>query len=127
MKVTAIRSRQDHRAALKAIDRLLAKGDGISEAQDRVLEALSVLVADYEDRHFPIEDMDPVEYLHHHMENTGRKQADLAAILESRSLASEIVNRRRAMSLEVMRRISAAWNVPIALLTPSYEIERRTA
>lgn len=124
MHITAIRTQKDYRAA---IDRLLAKGKRISAAEDRDLEALSLLVADYEDRHFPVEEMDPVEYLAHHMENTGRTQADLAALLNSRSLASEIMNRRRAMSLEVMRRISSGWHIPIVLLTPPYEIERRRA
>ena len=127
MEITAIRSERDYRRAMKRIDALLARVGRLSATDDRALEALSILAADWEERNTPIEELPPVEYLQQHMEQFGRRQADLAELLGSRSLASEIMNRHRAMSLEVIRKISAAWNIPIGILAAPYEIERRRA
>jgi HTH-type transcriptional regulator/antitoxin HigA len=127
MQITAIRTEEDYRAAMQAIEVLLPRVDELSEEEDRKLEALSILVADYEERHFPIGDLSPIDYLREHMLQFGRKQSDLAALLGSSSLASEIMNRHRALSLEAIRKISAEWNIPASILIEPYEIERRKA
>ncbi len=125
--VTAIRSEKDYRNAMARIDALLARVDDLNEEEDRILEAISILVADYEKRHFPIEDMTPPEYLRHHMQQFGRRQKDLADVLGSASLASHVINGHRALSLEAIRKISAAWNIPIALLAAPYELQKKRA
>lgn len=121
----AIRTSKDYRQAMAAIDALLAK-KRLSAAEDSALEALGILVAAYEERMFPMPKLDPIEFLQAHMENSGRARSDLAALIGS-PLASQILNRRRAMSLDVIRRISAAWHIPIDLLTSEYTLEKRSA
>jgi HTH-type transcriptional regulator/antitoxin HigA len=125
MDIKAIRTNKDYRQALASIDALLAK-KRLSATEDNALEALGILVAAYEERVFPMPKLDPIEFLQAHMENSGRTQSDLAALIGS-PLASLILNRRRAMSLDVIRRISAAWHVPIELLISEYALEKRSA
>jgi HTH-type transcriptional regulator/antitoxin HigA len=123
--IRPIRTARDHKVALAEIDSLLAKSKLTGE-QDARLEVLTVLVNDYEDRMFPIGDMDPIELLEAHMHNSGRSQKDLADML-GRSLASLILSRQRAMSLEVIRKISSTWGIPADLLVKPYRPARKRA
>jgi HTH-type transcriptional regulator/antitoxin HigA len=121
--IRPIRTARDHKVALAEIDSLLAKSKLTGE-QDARLEVLTVLVNDYEDRMFPIGDMDPIELLEAHMHNSGRSQKDLADML-GRSLASLILSRQRAMSLEVIRKISSTWGISADLLVRPYRPARK--
>jgi HTH-type transcriptional regulator/antitoxin HigA len=127
MAVTAIRTEDDYRAAMAAIDGYIARLGNLSEEEDRDFEALSILVADYEERHYAIPDIDPIEFLEQHMLEFGRKQKDMAAVIGSTSLASHIMNRHRPMSLDVIRALSEAWHIPLSILAEPYELERKRA
>ncbi|MBV9433355.1 MAG: XRE family transcriptional regulator [Hyphomicrobiales bacterium] len=94
---------------------------GTSEA-DR-FEVLTTLIKEYEERHFEIQRGDPIDILRFAIESMGRSQADLARLI-GRNRASEILNRVRPLNLDMMRTISAAWKIPIALLAPHYEVSR---
>jgi HTH-type transcriptional regulator/antitoxin HigA len=80
------------------------------------------LIEAYEAKHYPIEPLDPVSFLRAHMENTGRTQADLARVLGSASRASEILNRKRSLTLDMIRALVATWNVPGDALLPRYPL-----
>ncbi len=116
---------RDHKAALAKIDSLLAARK-LTEDQDRRLEVLTVLVSDYEDRAFPIEEPDPIKLLEDHMRNSGRNQKDLGDLI-GRALASLILSRQRAMSLDVIRKIGAAWGIPADLLIKPYDLVAKRA
>ncbi len=81
-----------------------------TEAADR-FELLGVLLAKYEEERFPIEPSDPVEALTQVMESKGKSQSDLAALVGA-PRASEILSRKRTLSLDHVRRIRAEWGVP---------------
>ena len=123
--IRPIRTARGHKAALAEITALLAADKPTKDQEDR-LEVLTVLVNDYEDRAFPIEAMDPVDLVQAHMQNSGRSQKDLAALV-GRALASLILSRQRAMSLEVIRKISAAWGIPADLLIKPYALTAKRA
>jgi HTH-type transcriptional regulator/antitoxin HigA len=114
MQVRIIRSDEDLTKALKQIDALWNAEPGTA-AGDK-LDALVALVTAYEDKHHPVRPADPIDVLHFSMEQNGRTQADLAALLGSRSRASEILNRRRALTLDHIRLISRAWRIPAGAL-----------
>lgn len=120
-----IRTARDHKAVLAEIDSLLVASK-LTKEQDARLEVLTVLVNDYEDRKFTIEDLDPIDLLETHMQNSGRTQKDLSDLL-GRSLASLILSRQRAMSLEVIRKISSTWGIPADLLIKPYKLARKRA
>lgn len=123
--IRPIHSTRDHKAALTEIDVLLAAGK-LTKTQNERLEVLTVLVSDYEDRTFPAGDMDPIDLLEAHMQNSGRTQKDLADMI-GRGLASLVLNRQRAMSLAVIRKISSAWGIPADLLIRPYDLAARRA
>lgn len=119
--VKPIRNSKDCAEALSEIDRLLDSVPGSDDA-DR-LEVISVLVADYEQRNVRLPDPDPVSFLKFAMASQGRSQADLAQLLGSRSRASEILKRRRALSSEMIEKITAEWKLPYEHLARHYRVQ----
>jgi HTH-type transcriptional regulator/antitoxin HigA len=121
MPVKPIRTRADHHRALVEIERLMGARRGSPQA-DR-LEVLAALVAAYEATHDPIDLPEPIEAIGAHMNDHGLGQADLARLLGSRSLASAILNRKRAMSLSVIRKLAREWDIPTDILVQPYRLE----
>ena len=122
MEITPIRTDADHVAALRDIETLWGAGEGTPEG-DR-LDVLVTLVEAYEDRRWPLEELDPVEAIEAAMAHDGHTRADLAALI-GKSRASEILKRRRALTLPMIRRIAFAWHVPERLLVKEYRVEGR--
>jgi HTH-type transcriptional regulator / antitoxin HigA len=125
MDIRPIRTDEDHRAALAEIDACWGASEG-SEEGDR-LEVLVLLVDLYEAKRWPVETdeiFDPIDVLHYAVEELGHTQAELAELLGSRSRASEILARRRALTVEMIHKISEAWKIPADLLVRPYKIER---
>lgn len=118
--IRPIRGEVDYRAALAEIEALFDSAPDTAEA-DR-MEVLTILVEDYETRHHALPEIDPVSYLDFAMRAQGRSQADLAQLLGSRSRASEILHRKRALTSEMIDRIASAWSLPPALLAAPYAI-----
>jgi penicillin-binding protein 1A len=115
-----IRNQEQHRSALAEIDRLFGAPPGSDEA-DR-LEVLCVLVADYERKVHSLPAPDPVEVLSLAMQMQGRSQADLAELLGSRSRASEVLNRRRHLSADMIGKLVDAWHLPREPLSVPYTV-----
>jgi HTH-type transcriptional regulator / antitoxin HigA len=86
-----------------------------SEAGDR-FELLGLVLAKYEEEHFPAFLSDPVEAIRFAMERQGLGQSDLSELLGSRSRASEVLNRRRALSVAQIRKLSREWRIPVHAL-----------
>ena len=125
MEIRPIRTDEDHRAALAEIDACWGAPEGTEEG-DR-LDVLLALVDAYEEKRWPIdldENFDPIDVLNHAIEELGHTQAELAELLGSRSRASEILSRRRALTVEMIHKISEAWRIPADLLVRPYKIER---
>lgn len=115
MEINPIRNDEDHVAALREIERLWGAAPD-TENGDK-LDILVTLVERYEDRRWPnADDSDPIDLLHYAIEELGHSQAELAELLGSRSRASEVLNRRRPLTVEMIYRISEAWKIPADLL-----------
>ena len=125
MDIRPIQTDEDHRAALAEIDASWGAPEG-SEEGDK-LDVLVALVELYEARRWPIEadrSFDPIEVLRYAIEELGHSQGELAKLLGSRSRASEILFRRRPLTVEMIHKISEAWKIPADLLVRPYKIER---
>lgn len=120
--IRPIKTPADHAWALAEIGRYFdAQPDPGTPDGDR-FDVLADLIQAYEDRHFPIEPMEPVDLLKAHMETTGRTQTDLGHLLGSAPRASEILNRRRALTVDMIHKISVAWHIPADCLVHPYPL-----
>jgi HTH-type transcriptional regulator/antitoxin HigA len=89
-------------------------------------QVLLDLIAAYEDRHYPISAPDPVTLIDEYLRATGKKQAALAAIIGSKSRASEILHRKRRLSIEHVHAITEAWPLPAEALVRPYHLAGET-
>ncbi len=115
MEIKPIRNEADYQLALKEIAKLIDTQPGTSEG-DR-MDVLVTLVEAYEDKHFPIpEPDDPVQVLEYFIESRGLTRTDLIAYLGSKERVSEILNRKRGFSLQMIQRLHAGLGIPADLL-----------
>jgi HTH-type transcriptional regulator / antitoxin HigA len=119
MNVKPIKTDADHEAALREIEALWGAAEGSAEG-DR-LDVMATLVEAYEEKRWPLDEMDPVEAIEAAMAHDGHTRADLALLIGS-SRATEILKRQRALTLPMIRRISRAWNVPERVLVREYGV-----
>jgi HTH-type transcriptional regulator/antitoxin HigA len=122
MKIRPIRNDEDHSAALALMERLWGAADGSPEAD--TLDVVSVLVDDYENTRWPIQELDPIDTIRAHMVASGRSQADLANVIGSRSRASEVIARKRALTLGMIRSLESEWSLPATLLIAPYNLRK---
>jgi HTH-type transcriptional regulator/antitoxin HigA len=125
MDIRPIRTDEDHCAALAEIEACWGAPEG-TEKGDR-LEIFVALVELYEAKRWPIgadQNFDPIDVLHYAIEELGHSQGELAKLLGSRSRASEILSRRRPLTVEMIHKISEAWKIPADLLVRPYKLER---
>ena len=125
MDIRPIRTDEEHRAALGEIDASWGAPEGTEEGDK--LEVLVALVELYEAKRWPIEageSFDPIEVRRYAIEELGHSQGELAKLLGSRSRASEILSRRRALTVEMIHKISETWKIPADLLVRPYKLER---
>lgn len=122
MTLRPIRTKREHQAALKEIESLWDAPNGSSEA-DR-LEVLTLLVEAYEREHYPIEAPDPIDFLLHVMEARGLSRKDLEPCIGSRARVAEVLNRVRPLTLEMIRKLASALNLPADVLIRGYDLKR---
>jgi HTH-type transcriptional regulator / antitoxin HigA len=124
MDIRPIRTDEDHRVALAAIEACWGAPVGTEEGDK--LDVLLALVDVYEARRWPIEtdeSFDPIDVLRYAIDELGHTQAELAELLGSRSRVSEVLSRRRALTVEMIYKISAAWKIPADLLVRPYQTD----
>jgi HTH-type transcriptional regulator/antitoxin HigA len=120
MQIRPIRTDADHEAALREIEALWGAEEG-SEAGER-LDVLVTLTEAYESR-WPIAPLDPVQAIEAVMAMNGYTRADLAALI-GQPRATEVLARKRALSLSMIRKIASAWRVPERVLVQEYTLAR---
>jgi len=120
MTLRPIRNEEDYETALEEIEALWEAEAGTQEA-DR-LDILVMLVEAYEAEHYPIPDPDPIELIRHVMDARGLTRRDLEPYFGSRARVSEILNRRRSLSLEMIRKLQTGLGLPADILVQPYEL-----
>jgi HTH-type transcriptional regulator/antitoxin HigA len=122
--VKPIRADEDHAEAIAEIERLWSAEPGTVE-HDR-LEVLGMLVDTYEAARWPIEAPDPVEAIKSRMEQNGYSQSDLGRLLGSRPRASEVLARKRKLTVEMIHKLTNEWHIPAEVLIKPYRMEKPT-
>ena len=118
MKIKPIKTKKDYEQALERLDLIFDAKKGTEKGDE--LEILGMLIDMYEKEKFPIGFPDPVEAIKFRMEQLGYNQTDLANVVGLKSRASEILNRKRKLSLEMIRQIHDRLNIPTEVLIQAY-------
>jgi HTH-type transcriptional regulator/antitoxin HigA len=118
MEIKPIRTDKDYKNALKRLEIIFDSKHGSKEGDE--LEVLGILIDQYENEHFPIGLPDPIEAIKFRMEQMGFNQSDLASIIGLKSRASEILNRKRKLSLEMIRQLHESLHIPTDVLIQAY-------
>ncbi|GAC1335916.1 MAG: type II toxin-antitoxin system HigA family antitoxin [Beijerinckiaceae bacterium] len=127
MDIRPIRNEADYEWALREIIPYFDNQPEAGSPNGDRFDVLATLIEAYEARHHAIPDSDPIEVLHFAIENMGHSQAELGELLGSRSRASEILHRKRRLSIEMVNKISEAWRIPVETLAKPYELARKAA
>ena len=122
MELKLIRTRKDYRAALAEADRLWDAPARSPESDQ--LDVLTLLIEQYERTHFPIADPDPIAFLEHVMEARGLTRKDLEPFIGPRGRVSDILNRVRPLTLEMIRRLVDGLKLPGEVLIRPYHLRQ---
>lgn len=118
MTIKPIKSKKDYQAAMQRLDVIFDAKPGTPEGDE--LEVLGILIEKYEQEHYPVDYPDPIEAIKFRMEQMGYSQSDLAKVVGLKSRASEILNKKRKLTLEMIRQLHQALGIPTNVLIQSY-------
>ena len=119
MNIKPIRDEQDYNEALSKIEKLINAKPNTPQMDE--LEILTTLVEAYEDKFYKIDAPDPIEAIKFRMEQEGLKQKDLIDIIGSKSRVSEILNKKRKLTIDMIRNLHTKLNIPIESLFLDYK------
>ena len=129
MELRIIKTDEQHRRHLEEARRLAKDDPAPLSSEGARLELLAKLIDDYERTRFEFRKPDPIEAILFRMEEQGLRQADIAAIVGGKNRASEILSRKRPLTLSMVRALHEKLGIPSELLirepTPEYRVRRR--
>ena len=125
MDIHPLKTEADYHAALRQVDGLMHAQPNTREGDD--LDLLTTLIAAYEEQHYPIMPPDPIEALLYWMESRDLTRRDLEPLLGSRARVAEILNRRRTLTLEMIRRLHTTLGIPADILIQPYTTDKVAA
>ncbi len=118
MNIQLIKSEADYELALERLEKIFDAKQGTKEGDE--LEILSILIEKYEDEKYPIDLPDPIEAIKFRMEQLGLKQSDLIKIFGYKSRVSEILNKKRKLTLDMIRNLAGTLSIPTNVLIQPY-------
>jgi len=118
MTIRPIKNKKDYQAALNRLEVIFDSKPGTPQGDE--LEVLGILIDNYEKLNYPVDFPDPIEAIKFRMEQLGYNQSDLANVVGLKSRASEILNKKRKLTLDMIRSIHDALNIPTNVLIQSY-------
>lgn len=122
MTIKPIKSKSDYQETLRRLDILFDAKIGTQESDEA--DILGLLINEYEKKYYPIEAPDPIEAIKIRMEEMHLKQIDLINEIGGKSRVSEILNRRRKLTVEMIRKLTLRLNLSPALLIGDYQLTR---
>lgn len=122
MNLKPIRSELDYRDALKRLEVIFNAAIGTQDSDEADL--LGLMIDEYEKKHYPIEAPDPIEAIKIRMEEMQLKQVDLVNEIGGKSRVSEILNRKRKLTIEMIRKLTTRLNLSPGLLIGDYQLTR---
>ncbi len=122
MNIKLIKTDSDYQNALKRLEVIFDAAIGTIESDEA--DVLGLMIDDYEKKHYPIEAPDPIEAIKIRMEEMHLKQNDLINEIGGKSRVSEILNRKRKLTVDMIRKLTARLNLSPGLLINDYQLTR---
>jgi len=122
MKIEPIKTKSDYQKALKRLEVVFDAVIGTPESDEA--DILGLLIDDYEKKHYPIDAPDPIEAIKIRMEEMKLKQVDLVNEIGGKSRVSEILNRKRKLTVEMIRNLTTRLNLSAGLLIHDYQLRK---
>ena len=120
MTLKIIKTEEEYDKALERLEVIFDTETGTPEGDE--MELLSLLITNYEDEHYPIPDPDPIEAIEFIMEQTNLKPKDLVGIIGDKASVSKILNRKRKLTLDMIRNLHEKLKIPLDALLKDYDI-----
>ncbi len=118
MTIKPIKTRKDYQAAMNRLDVFFDSKPGTPKGDE--LEILTMLIEKYEEKHVQIDYPDPIEAIKFRMEQMGYTQNDLAKVVGLKSRASELLNKKRKLTLDMIRKLHISLSIPTDVLIQEY-------
>ncbi|TLU87317.1 MAG: helix-turn-helix domain-containing protein [Chlorobium sp.] len=118
MEIKPIKSESDYQQVLLRVEEIFLAKPNTKEGDE--LEILAILIEHYEEEHFPVDMPEPIEAIRFRMDQMGMDQQDLTRIIGSKSRVSEILNRKRPLSIRQIRLLQKALHIPADVLLKEY-------
>jgi HTH-type transcriptional regulator/antitoxin HigA len=122
MNIKLLKSEADYKLALKRLEEIFDAPIGTHDSDEA--DILGLLVDEYEKKHYPIEAPDPIEAIKIRMEEMQLKQVDLIDVIGGKSRVSEVLNRKRKLTIEMIRNLTKRLNLSPDLLISDYQLSR---
>jgi HTH-type transcriptional regulator / antitoxin HigA len=122
MNIKPIKSENDYRLALKRLEEIFDAKIGTTESDEA--DILGLMIDEYEKKHYPIEAPDPIEAIKIRMEEMQLRQIDLIEEIGGKSRVSEILSRKRKLTVEMIRNLTKKLNLSPSLLITDYQLSR---
>jgi HTH-type transcriptional regulator/antitoxin HigA len=120
MDIKLIKTEEEYQIALEQLDKIFDAAEGSPDSDQA--DILALLIDEYENVHYPIEAPDPIEAIKIRMEEMQLKQKDIAAALGGKNRASEILNRKRKLTVDMIRKLTKRLNLSASLLIKDYKL-----
>ena len=118
MPLKLIKTKKDYQDALDKLEVIFDARPGTTEGDE--LEILGILIDKYEKENYPIDFPDPIEAIKFRLEQLGYSQSDLANVVGLKSRASEILNKKRKLTLQMIRNLHETLHIPTDVLIQNY-------
>jgi len=122
MKIKLIKTDIEYEQALKRLEKIFDAKKGTPESDEA--DILGLLIDEYEKKHYPIEAPDPIEAIKIRMEEMQLKQADMIEVIGGKSRVSEVLNRKRKLTVNMIRNITRRLNISPNVLINDYQLSR---
>ena len=122
MKIKPIKSDKDYETAIHRLEEIFDAAENSKEGDEA--EILSLLIENYENQYFPVVAPDPIEAIKIRMEEMNLKQKDLVGIMGGKSRVSEILNRKKRLTVEMIRELEGILNISASLLVSNYKLSK---
>ena len=120
MKIAPIKTENDYKKALERLEVIFDATPNSIEGDEA--EILSMLIDNYENQHFPIDAPDPIEAIKIRMEEMNIKQKDLVGIIGGKSSVSEILNKKKRLTVDMIRELERVLNISASVLVNNYQL-----